>query len=237
MAISRLTLTQIRNEILRIAGYDSSGLAPWSDDATLLRQVNSYASRLTARCAQVLRESGMPISTGTVHFDMWRYTGTLDATSGSQTVTFPVDYDRWISFYDSTNKRRLEVVTEVDRWHVRKLRDKPAGPPEAIELMGFGTAVSGLPSTGGEGVRVGKLYPATVTGTTPSISLHYWRLPTAMPGNNFDLEYPDCDPKFQMLWVYGPALEFLRPSDPGFARYQGLERELLIDLAYGAKAA
>ena len=46
-----------------------------------------------------------------------------------------------------------------------------------------------------------------------------------MAGTDSANEYPDADPKYHWLWVYGPAMEILRPSHPAYDRFIALERE------------
>ena len=101
---------------------------------------------------------------------------------------------------------------------------KPAGPIEAIELFGFV-----------DGRGRGTLYPATASGATPSIRLTYYRLPTAMPGDSPETEFPDIDPKYQDLTIYGSVVELSRNTGFEFDRYAGIEREMLLDLASTAK--
>jgi hypothetical protein len=233
MAVQRLTLTQIKTELLRIAGgYDGSTSADWLTDANLYRIVNLYLQRLPARCAQVARELKLPVAGNSMHFTMWRRSatattsageGNLVVVAGSSTVTIPTDHDETISWYDETDKRLLTEVTNVDKYDSR-LRDLPPGPPVVVEMTGISSAR-----------KTGKFYPATKSGVTPVITLTYFGLPAKMAGSAPDTEYPDIGAKWESLSIYGPALELTRPSSPTYDRYAALERELLVDLAFSSE--
>lgn len=229
MAVLRLTLANLETEILRLTGYDASTDAPWATQANLYRIINIYGQRLPMRLTQVARQLGVVGPADTARFDMWRTVANLTTSSGSSNVDFPTDYDHWISFYDNTNARRVDPVENVDKYHIKKLRDKAAGPPEAIEIMGFLTS-------GANWVRRGILYPDTASGVTPSISCTYWRLPAIFAGAAPTTEYPDADYKYHALWIYGPMCEILRNSGPSYDRFQAIELELLTDLALTARA-
>ena len=100
MAILQLTLANCRDEIRRRIGERTGGTTisnPNVSDAELTRQINLYLQRLPRRTAQ-LTESPREIK-----FDMWRTFSDLTETAGSSTVYLPVDYDRFISFWDQTN--------------------------------------------------------------------------------------------------------------------------------------
>jgi hypothetical protein len=233
MAVQRLTLAQIETELLRIAGgYDASTSADWGTSANLYRIINLYLQRLPARCAQVARELKLPMTGNCLHFTMWRRSATsttssgddnLVVTAGSSVVTLPTDHDETVSWYDETNGGLLAEVTNVDKYD-SGLRDRPPGPPVAVELTGISSAR-----------KTGKFYPATVSGVTPSVTLTYFGLPAKMAGSSPTTEYPDIGAKWESLAIYGPALELLRPSSPSYDRYAALERELLIDLAFSAE--
>lgn len=234
MAVQRLTLAQITTEILRITGYTASSLAPWSSDANLYVVINRYGQRLPLRCAQVAI-STLGLSQGTIRFDMHRTvvnsatTGTgLRIAASSSTAYLPTDFDAAISWWDRTNNRRIRPIVGVAKWH-DEVKTKPAGPPEAIEILGVVLDSS-------DWRRQATLHPATVSGVTPSVELTYYRLPAIMPGSAPSSEYPDTDIKYQDLWIYGPVLELMRPGDPAYDRYAALEKELLVDLAQTAKA-
>ncbi len=227
MAIQRLTLAQIETAALQALGYVSSAVAPWVSAANFYLRVNQYMQRLPQRLTVIGRQAGLikPTS-GPLRFDMWRTTATLTGTAGSQTLWLPVDYDHFISFYDFTNKRNIDPVEEVDRYWVDRLRNATPGPPQAIEILGFA-------SNGGAWQRKATLHPATIAGITPSVSLTYWRLPLAM---TLGTEYPDIDPKYEALALYGTIAELARPASPEFDRYTALENSMLAEMALTAEA-
>jgi len=231
MAVQRLTLAQLETAILEAMGYASSSVAPWNNAATLYLRINDYMQRLPQKIADRvndLRSQGMRIPySGVPRFDMWRSTGNMTTASGNSTVFFPTDYDHYVGFWDATNNRTIDPISDVERFHI-DLKKAPAGPPEAIEILGFVT-------NGSTWVRQGKMYPSTVSGTTPSISLTYWRIPANMPGNNAAAEYPDIDPKWESLPIYGTITDIARPSAPEYDRYTALENALLMQLAMTAK--
>lgn len=218
MPIQRLTLANIIAELRRIYGEPTAATSAFTDAQAVLL-INGYGQRLATRCAQV---AGRPDKTP--RFDMWRTNGTLTCSAGSATVYFPLDYDSYIEFYDSTNRRPIYPLEKVNKYAYRTLRHKALGPPEAIEIRDFATV-------SGDWRRQGTIYPTPPSSITPSIALVYHRLPVAMPNSSPSSEYPDVDPKFQWLFVYGPACELLRSNDPSYNRFQELERELLKELA------
>ena len=234
MAILQLTLANLHDEInLRVWG-STSPTNSWGDTA-LTRQINLYLQSLGRKTAQVLQGEGVQIPEGVLHFDMWRTVGALTETSGSSTVHFPVDYDHYISFYDITHGRKLDVIENVDKYYIDqfKWRENTAhglatrpGPPEAIEILGF-------EDNGGTWQRKGTIWPATVSGVTPNIRLTYYRLPATVSS---DSDEPDIDIKYQELLIYGPILEILRDDDPSYIRYVETEKDLLLGLAKTARA-
>jgi len=232
MAVSRISLSDIENEILRIMGYASSDAAPWKSSPNLYRVINGYMQRLPSRLIQVTQtikdqNQRLPV-TNLPRFDMWKTSGSLTCTSGSSTVHFPVDYDHYISFWDATNKRPLYPVEDVYKYH-SDVAVRPAGPPEFIEIQGYV-----LNSTVWQ--RKGILWPSTATGVTPSITLNYWRLPAIMAGTSPTAEYPDIDVKYQNLAIYGPVVELAMPNSQEFDRYSQLEQNLMIEIALTARA-
>ena len=229
MAIQRLNLTQIKTEILRIVGVASSSVSDWETDANLYRIINMCGQQLSLRAAQAARPN-LPHGKTQLRFDMYKTVSNastvgsgLIVAASSSTLYMPVDFDHWISFYDTTYLRRIDVISDVAERHI-KIKQKQSGPPEVIELMNFAANSS-------QWQRVGIVYPATPTGTAPAIELYYYRLPATMAGTDPDNEYPDCDPKYQYLWIYLPACEVMRPNNPSYDRYNSLGNELLIDLA------
>ena len=225
MAVAILTAEEIELEVLRIAGFRQSSRAPWHTTERLLSIMNGYGQRLGMKLNGVARSLGI-VGVGEVaRFDMWRTVADLTIKAGQQVGYLPGDYDHYVSFWDSTNRKRIDVIQDVDKFHPG-LRTMPAGAPEYVEILDF------VPYEG-EVCRQVKVHPATESGITPSISVTYWRLPRAM---NDLVDSPDCDPKYGQLWIYGTACEVLRPGDGGFARYQALEAEMLNELAATAKA-
>jgi len=232
MAVTRISLADIETEILRIMGYASSSAAPWGSQSNLIRIVNSYMQRLPSRLVQMTQtikdqQQRLP-NTNIPRFDMWKTSGSLTCTSGSSTVHFPVDYDHYISFWDATNNRPIYPIDNVDKYH-GEVKTRPAGPPEFIEIQGYVTN-----STVWQ--RKGILWPPTMTGVTPSITINYWRLPASMPGTSPTDEYPDIDPKYEMLSVYGPVVELAMPNSQEFDRYSQLEQSLMLEIALTARA-
>ena len=227
MAVQRITLAQIVTELFRISGFADSASAPWLTDANLYIIINNYQQRLVSRVAQVAAAAGIKTA-AKIRLGMWKTQANLTATSGSSTVHFPTDYDQFESFYDNTYAKPIEAISEVNRWHIRKLRSRPSGPTEAIEILDY-------VSNAATWQRRALLWPTVQTGITPSISCTYWRIPAAFTGAG--TEYPDGDYKYHNLWIYGPALEILRPEDPDYSRYEALEKELLLEIALTGTSA
>lgn len=231
--VQRLTLSQIETDILRITGYSASTLAPWLTSANLYLRVNAYIQALPVKLAQlvsVLRESGkMPPGGGVPRWDMWRTEGTVDCKAGVSQAVLPEDYDTYVSFWNALSNDPIDVVENVAKYHIH-LKKKPAGPIEAVEIMGSIPQMS-APMT----KRVLNLYPTP--SVDQAIQLVYWRIPRAMPGSSATTEYPDIpDPRYEQLAVFGPAVELLRPNDPDYERYLAAEQNLLRDAALTARA-
>ena len=234
MAVQRLSLSQIESAILEIVGYSSSANAPWGSSANLYLRVNEYGQRLPMHLNSLARQMNMPTP---VRFDMWRNTVDSDTSgadvplvsSGSQYVYLPVDYDQWVSFWDLTNSRPISVIENVDKWHSEILL-LPEGPPQYIEIQGFVTDGSG------NWRRRAKLYPATEAGTTPSFRMEYWKLPATMPGVSPTVEYPDIDPKYESIFIYGPICDLARNTGFEYDRYAALEKDLLIEMLSTARS-
>ena len=218
MAIQRLSLSNIATEIKRIVGFPGqpSVDTPWSTDTDLYRIINGYGQRLAMRCAQVLGDKKPHQPLRAPRFDMYRTRinseedsseDRFSVTTGSSQVLFPENLDEIISIWDLEYERTLDKVEDVDRWHHDLRRRKP-GPPEFYELNGITHAVD--PHR-----RFALLYPAPPAGFLPSLHMNYWRVPSVMAGTDPANEYPDADPKYDWLWVYGPAMEILRPSPSG----------------------
>lgn len=221
MAVQRLSLSDITTELRRIVGEATPANSAVTD-AQIATIVNGYGQRLATRCAQIAnRQASYP------RFDMWRTDGTLTCTQGSATVHFPSDYDSYIEFYNSTDRRPIYPAARLSSYAYTTLKHKAPGPPEVIEILDFVSSLSVWR-------RRGIIYPTPPASVTPSISLLYHRLPAVMPNSAPTSEYPDADPKYHWLWVYGPATELLRPTDSTYSRFQELEKELLKELAASA---
>lgn len=234
-SVQRLSLSQIETEILRITGHSTSALAPWTSSANLYLRVNEYVQGLPTKLAHKvmdLRTAGKaPPSAGVPRWDMWRTEDRLQTKATVGNVMLPEDYDHWISVWNETSNRRVDVVESVAKYHDH-LKKKPAGPVEAIEIMG------GLPGLSTpKFVRYANLYP--VPATDQALTLTYWRIPRAMPGSAATTEYPDIDPKWEYIVVCGSVVNLLRPNSgsPYFDRYAQEEERILTDIALTAKVA
>jgi len=238
MAIQRMSLAQIETNVLQLLGYASSAVAPWASQANFYIRVNQYMQRLPQKATALARSMGIIGQTsGPLRFDMWRATatsstagaGNIVVAAASATIYFPTDYDKWISLYDATNGKTLDVAEEVDRYHVDRLRNKPAGPPEACEILGM--------ATGDSAWRVkATLHPATAAATTPSLILTYWRIPASMAGSSPSSEYPDIDAKFEYLAVAGTARDIAPPNHAQIPRLDAIEKEMLVEMALTGRA-
>jgi hypothetical protein len=216
MAISRLSLTNIKGEIFDIFGVDESTNAPWETDAALYLKINMTAQKLAQRVSQILAGQGKPVEADLVRFDMWR------------TIANSTDSDQWISFWDLTHDKWIYPIERKHSERFRRLRLRAPGPAEALEILDF--------DSDSNGQRQSRLWPEVASGVTPSIEMTYYRLPTAMPGSDPDNEYPDADPKFHYLWVLEPILELFRVDDPSYRRYVEEEQMLVRQLAATARA-
>lgn len=232
MAIQRLTLGQIETAILQAMGYSASSVAPWSSSSNLYLRINEYVQRLPQKisaAATQLRQNGSSLPyTGIPRFDMWRTSGTLTVSMGSATVYFPADYDAYISFTDQTNNSPLYPVDNVSSYYLNILKNKPPGPPEAIDIGGY-------ISYSGTWVRKGTIYPSTVSTVTPSIAIEYWRIPAAMPGLFPTTEYPDIDPKYEQIIINGVVADCARSNGQEMDRFSAIEKEMLVEMAYTAR--
>ena len=232
MAVQRLTLAQIETEILRITGYSASTAAPWLTSANLYLRINSYIQALPVKLAQLvgnLRETGkMPPASGVPRFDMWRTEGTLPTKAGVRTVSLPADYDHWIALWNNTSNDAVDVVENVTKYHHRLKKQVP-GVVEAIEIMGY-PEVDGAAKP----QKYANVYP--IPSVDQPIAITYWRLPRAMAGTSTSNEFPDIDPKYEQLSVYGPVVELMRPTGPDFERYLSIEQNLLRDVALTARS-
>ena len=237
MAITRLSLETLKDQIRVLIGEPDAARSRVADSntstdkASLAQFISSYNLVLPQRLALLAQEIG----SGNPYPGFWRTrvnstttaaTANLVVAAGSQTVNLPDDYLRYISFYDRTNSRPIYTTQEVARWHVDRLRKKPEGPPEAIEILGVDS-----------GSRwEARLWPPTGVGVTPSLELTYWRMPANMPDTTPASEYPDAPPEFHFLWVIGPITLLLATDDPAWSRFREQERELLTQMLRSADA-
>lgn len=232
MAIQRINLTKIKTELLRICGFATSATADWGSDANLYEIISRYGQSIPSRLMEATESPNRLLC------DMWRTvvnssTSGTDipiVASGSSTIYFPVNMDYLIGVYDLTNKRNVPVVADVSRYWIDELRTLTSSPPQKIELRGWETY-----ATDSTWRRVGTIWPPTVSGTVPSFEVTYYRLPAVMPGSDADNEYPDADPKFHSLWIYGPALELLSPANPTYDRFVQMEKAMLLELAQASR--
>lgn len=232
MAVQRLTLNQIRDEILHITGAASSATAYWGSDANLFLYINRVGQSIPVKVGMLMD------SPKAVLIDFWKSkadsstTGTgLVIAAGSSTGYLPVDYYYYDSFYDLTNKNAIDVIENPAkrRRSIELLKKKPAGPPEAIEILGMAL-------NGSNWHRSFALVPSTVSTVTPSVQLVYYRIPASMPGADGTAEYPDAPVEYHPLWIYGTVVELMARSDPNYDRYKLLHDELIQALAKQARA-
>lgn len=223
----RLNLGELVAANSKIADADPTDSGSAGQGQTgLYNVVNNYLQSLPLRVAGVMKELGVSPKDGVVQLSMWRTGPTaLTASAGSSTVTFPADYYRWISFWDTTYLRSIFPITPPGRFSTRRVIRKAPGPPERIVIGGFSS-----------GARQGTLYPGVLSGVTPTINLEYYRLPARMdPATTSPAStYPDIDPAFQDLCIVGPTVKLLGSDDPSFSRFKEEEHALLVGLAYTA---
>ena len=234
MAITRLSLSDIETELLRIVGnYPTSPDSDWKTTAALYRIINTYGQKLVMKAAQFVKSAPPGRQ---VRIDMYRTTTNSTTTgsgllvsSGGSVIYLPVNCDLPLTLYDRTAGAQVPFVRNVRAYH-QDLLDMLPGTPAACELLDYVTVP--VESTW---ARQGVLYPATASGVTPSLTLEFYRLPASMATDMADATYPDCDPKYDWLFVYGPACDLLRPENPTYERYKAMETEMLKELAVTAK--
>lgn len=225
MAVTKLSLNEIRQMVRILLGETTASLSrvansdTSTDKASLTKFVNAYGQSIPNKL-NLLAQGDV------IYPDFWRTSGSMTETSGSSTVTFPADYVRYISFYDRTNRRPLKTTQEVARWHLDRLKRKPEGPPEAIEILGVDSSQ----------VWQATLWPPTVGGVTPDIEVVYWRMPANMPDTDSTTEYPDAPPQFHYLWVAGTVMLLMSSDDPVYERFKQQEQEYLMGMLKSAKA-
>jgi len=238
MAVQRLNLLEIESAILEETGYAKSANAPWRSSDLLYKRINEYMQALPRRlntAAMQMAASGVLKPTDIpVHMPMWK-TSATSATSGtglmieqsSSTAYLPVDFDAAISCYDVSGKRPITIVDNADQYLDEELTQSPPGPPRVLVLSGYA-----LQSTTWR--RSGTLYPSTQTGVTPSVRLVYYRLPAITRGTSPTSEYPDLDPKWESVVIYGPACALVRNIGFEFERLEKLEQETLAAMCLEA---
>jgi hypothetical protein len=237
MAIQRSTVTQLITEIRRNIGEPNSARSHVTD-ANLYLLFNRYLQKLSHRLADAMRAEGIRVKDGGMRLDMWRTTwestdtaadSALVVTAASPTVYLPTNYDHYISFYDKTHERPLFVIHDpaLSTSKVKELKERGPGVPEAIHIKGYVSNASYW-------VREATLYPDTPSGTTPSLTLEGWRLPTQVTTGS---DSPDIDPKYEELLVMGLSTMLLRKDDPNYKRFAEEERALLLNAANTARAS
>jgi hypothetical protein len=234
MAVQVLTLAQIETAVLQAMGYTASTYAPWLTSANFYLRVNEYLQRLPQRASTIAKELGIAGPNEVIRFEMWKTACAsagnsvvdVQVSAGSSLGYMPANYDQMISLYDVTNKNPIYVVTNVDDRYIDRLRNKCPGPPEAIEIMGFA-------SEAGRWRQYFTIYPSTVAGVTPVFTMKYYRMPTAM---TLGTEFPDIDPKFESLVIYGTICDLSRSIGLEFPRYDALEKDMIKEMIIAARA-
>jgi hypothetical protein len=230
MAVQRMTLANVRDRILQVFGVTASTAAFWSSDANLYTYINMVGQSIPTKVGMLLA----PDKPGSkVRIDFLR-TKATSATTGSAFVIaassstgyLPIDYYDYESFYDNTAKRRVDVIINPSARAstIERLKKNPAGPPEAIEILGMTT-------NGTYWQRAFTIHPSTVTSITPSMELVYYRIPASMPGADATAEYPDAPVEFHPLWVYGTIMELMARADPQYDRFKTLHDEIIQAIA------
>jgi hypothetical protein len=230
MAVQRLSLENIRDRIFQVFGVTESARAFWSSDANLYTYINMVGQSIPVKVGLVLAPNQ---SAATICVDFWR-TKVTSATTGtglmiaeSSSIGYlPVDYYWQESFYDNTAKRKLDVIVNAANRSrsIANLKNKVAGPPEAIEILG-------MTANGSNWQRAFTIHPSTKRWVTPSVDLIYFRIPTSMPGSDATAEYPDAPVEFHPLWIYGTIMELMARSDPNYDRYKQLHDEMIQAIA------
>ncbi len=237
--LGRLSLTQIAAAVRFNIGEPDTDLSQISNTTTdtvnLLLLVNRMLNQLPKRMAEVMAKvSGAPTKVPALYLDCWRTPLTVltGGTAGSNVMYLPADYARYVSFWDNTGAKRLHVVSNVDKWHVTTLKQHAlTTTPTAVEIMGYTTDGSS------NFVPLVRVWPAPTAPVTPSVSVEYWRIPAAMDVANPGSTYPDLDPVFQDVLIYGTTAEMMRRDDPSLGEFQSKEQAMLLDMAYCARAA
>lgn len=226
MAIQRLTVAQLETVILEKAGYSASTKAPWLTAATLYLRINSYMQRLPQKVTAIAKQMGIiKPESGPLRFDMWKtISGTVTNISSNQ-YYLPADYDHYIAIYEnSSNGKALDVIEDVNLYHIARLKYKSPGYPEAVELIGYS-------SQGGSWVRCCYIWPTQDVSYT--FKVDYWRIPASVSSGT---DYLDIDPKYETVVAYGTLADLALPNSPELAHFGNLEKEMLLDMAMTARA-
>jgi hypothetical protein len=237
MAIQRSNASEIVTEIRRLVGQVDSNLSDDLPNTRILSIINRYLQSLTNKVSSFLRGEGSGIKDGTLKLRFYRKTyvstttaaaATFVVTAGGSTIDFPDDIDYIESVYDTTHERELEVAREVNKRHTmgRRLRSRPAGPPEAYEPLGYATS-------GSLWVSQATLRPSTPSGSTPTLTLTGYRKPAALTSQDTPAtdEYPDLDPRYEELAILGPVISILTPDDPTVSLFADQEQKMIGQLA------
>jgi hypothetical protein len=235
MAIAgRQTLEALTDAIRLHLGEKLTGYSRLDDDQTatqkwsIYRQINSYLQGIRQHIHSRLRTEGVSLRHGELFLDAYRTSGILTVTAGSSTAYMPVDTDGVITLWDSTNSRKLDFVENPSKYFATRSRRAVPGPPEWIVSEGWAL-------NGSDWQRKVTIYPSTVTGVTPSIAIEYYRIPATMPESDATAEYPDIDPQFQDVLIYGVVTSMMGSVHPAYQEYRTKETELLLAMARHSK--
>lgn len=240
MAIAQASASDLVTEIRRIIGQVDADLSTDLPNVRILDMLNRYIQGLTHKVSDFIRAEGGSIKDGTIKLIFWRQTWVGDVTggddvfilaAGSSSFDLPNTFDYLESIYDTTHERELEEVREINKHTTRgrMLRDRPAGPPEAYELLGYTTSST-------RWVQQGTLYPSTAAGVTPTLILTGYRKPAiltsqATPSGS---EFLDIDPEYDQIAILGTVVSILSAGDPMVEEYKAQERAMLGQLAMTA---
>ena len=227
MAVQRLTLQQIVDSVRRNIGEETAAISRITD-ANLYIVVNRYLQNLPVRLGQLAATEKMNPSDGPIWPTFWKTTNTSITTAVSdRNIYFPTDLGEIISLYDNTHKRMIYPTSTISRFQIEQLKLRPPGAPEKYELVGYTT-------NSGSWVQQAVLYPATVSGVTPSFELVYYRIPAEMTAVG---HYPDLPVMFHDLAIVGPTMDLMRPMEPTYARYVDWEKSILTSILRTLRAA
>lgn len=224
---SRWSLAAITDAIRFHIGQPETTRSRAADAATATRlwslgeQVNNYCQGLRAKLNQLARAEGLTAKGGQIYLPWYRTSGTLTTTSGSSTAYLPQDFDGLIALRDVTNNLPIYCVNNPTRHFYEHIRKRPAGPPELLVMEGFF-------NNGGTWQRRVTIYPATLTGITPSLGIEYYRVPADMDESDPTNAYPDIDPRYQDVLIWGVSAEFMGMTHPSYDRFKGEENKIYM---------